>query len=634
MHLVRPVTGLLLACLIVPESIASDPSRAASALAVQASAGQTGVVASDPASTPPNSGTTALRVNSNLVLLDVVVTDHGNPVRGLDRLRFHVFEEGHEQAITTFEEHQPNTTLAAPAAVEAKPAPLPPHTYTNIPRYPEASAVNVLLLDGLNTLMADQMNVRRQMLEYLGKIEPGTSLAIFTLASQLRQITGFTTNVPELVKGIESPKASPQPSVILDPQGNQDLNTVVGQMATLGGPQSEVAAMQQFEADLTAFQTDQRVRITLNAMQQLARYLNAVPGRKNLIWFSGSFPIALDPDSTLTNPFQAMRSYSDDIRETAELLSAARVAVYPVDARDLMTMRSVDASYTPSTNLMSASPGSTRHGNKKPPILSNVPNPGKDDAKFLKQTEAEQASMQQIAEQTGGQTYENTNGLKEAVDSAIENGASYYTIGYLPAAKQFNGEFRKIELHADNAAYKLSYRHGYYADPQDKPTAHQPGAVSLIVASTLHGAPPSTQILFQARVLSSTDPVLQGTNLPRGAAGEMSATLKSPIHRVIVDLKVDPHGIAWQDAPDGAHGAQVEYTLLAYDADGKRLNWFDKGFQLKLNPEQYSHSITAGIPMRMALDLPAGDAFLRIAVHDLDAGRVGSLEIPVADPSK
>ena len=103
MHLVRPVTGLLLACLIVPESIASDPSQTASALAVQASAGQTGVVASDPAGTP-NSGTTALRVNSNLVLLDVVVTDHGTPVRGLDRLRFHVFEEGHEQAITTFEE--------------------------------------------------------------------------------------------------------------------------------------------------------------------------------------------------------------------------------------------------------------------------------------------------------------------------------------------------------------------------------------------------------------------------------------------------------------------------------------------------------------------------------------------------
>jgi hypothetical protein len=242
--------------------------------------------------------------------------------------------------------------------------------------------------------------------------------------------------------------------------------------------------------------------------------------------------------------------------------------------------------------------------------------------------------MQQIAEQTGGQDYVNTNGLKEAVASAVENGSSYYTIGYMPGAKPFDGQFRKIELHADNAAYKLSYRHGYYADPPDKPTAHQPGAVSLIVASTLHGAPPSTQILFEARVLPSTDPVLQGSNLPEGPAGEMAATLKGPVHRVIVDLKVDPHGIAWQDAPNGAHATQIEYTLLAYDADGKRLNWLDKGFQLKLSPEQYSHSISAGIPMRMALDLPAGNASLRIAVHDLNKGGVGSLEIPVADPSR
>jgi hypothetical protein len=88
--------------------------------------------------------------------------------------------------------------------------------------------------------------------------------------------------------------------------------------------------MRQFEADIAAFQTDLRVQMTLEAMQQLARYLSGIPGRKNLIWFSGSFPIALDPDDTQQDPFEAMRNYSDQIRETAELLSAARVAVYPV----------------------------------------------------------------------------------------------------------------------------------------------------------------------------------------------------------------------------------------------------------------------------------------------------------------
>ena len=38
-------------------------------------------------------------------------------------------------------------------------------------------------------------------------------------------------------------------------------------------------------------------------MNQLARGLQHLPGRKNLIWFSGSFPINILPDGDLQNPF-------------------------------------------------------------------------------------------------------------------------------------------------------------------------------------------------------------------------------------------------------------------------------------------------------------------------------------------
>ena len=99
--------------------------------------------------------------------------------------------------------------------------------------------------------------------------------------------------------------------------------------------------MQQFEADMTdvgSFQTDMRVRMTLEAMQQLARYLSAIPGRKNVVWFSGSFPIALDPDDALQDPFEAMRNYSDEIpANTAEaaLRRRPRRPSTPVDARGL-----------------------------------------------------------------------------------------------------------------------------------------------------------------------------------------------------------------------------------------------------------------------------------------------------------
>jgi hypothetical protein len=68
-------------------------------------------------------------------------------------------------------------------------------------------------------------------------------------------------------------------------------------------------------------------------MDGLGRYLKQFPGRKNVIWFSASFPIGVDPDFNQTDAYRMMRDYSMDIRATTQRLAAARVAVYPIDAR-------------------------------------------------------------------------------------------------------------------------------------------------------------------------------------------------------------------------------------------------------------------------------------------------------------
>jgi hypothetical protein len=137
---------------------------------------------------------TVLHANANLVLVDVVVDDRGKPVEGLKQGDFHILENGKEQAIFSFEEHGP--ALAAAPDADAEPATdLPAGMYTNLPVFPEQGAVNVLLVDALNTRMGDQMRVRQQMFEYLSQIKPGTTLAVFTLTSRLRMISGFTSNV-------------------------------------------------------------------------------------------------------------------------------------------------------------------------------------------------------------------------------------------------------------------------------------------------------------------------------------------------------------------------------------------------------------------------------------------------------
>jgi VWFA-related protein len=492
----------------------------------------------------------------------------------------------------------------------------------------------VLLLDGLNTLLPDQMRVRRQMLQYMGTIKPGTPLAIFALSSRLRMIKSFTSNPAELIKALTSSKGTPQTSVILDPETTTDLGTSVVDLAAMGADSDAVINMQQFLADLTAYQTDQRVRITLDAMQQLARYLAGIPGRKNVIWFSGSFPIALDPDQSLLDSFDAMRNYADQIRDTSQLLSAARVAVYPVDARGLLTLPSADASISSaSTNLMSRANNPGR-GATRQSVTTNRSSMSNDDTKFMQQTMAEQASMKLIAEQTGGQEYINTNGLKEAVAKVFDNGASYYTIGYVPAARAGDGNFHSIQLRTEPGSYKLAYRRGYYADTPDKLSTRAPANNSLVMAAMLPGAPPATQIWFTARALPANDPLFKDFKRSEEPEGEDSSTLKGPLHRYIVDLKVDAHWLSFEKTPDGAHKAAVEFVLAAYDDHSRRINHVDKGFQINIKPEQYFGVMSSGIPFRLGIDLPAGEYALRIAVHDLSAGRVGSLEVPLMVAAK
>jgi VWFA-related protein len=578
--------------------------------------------------------TPVLEAHATMVLVDVVVTEHDKAIHAIDPHRFHIFEDGREQVVSSFDEHVPK--LAGTAANAAQSARTEPNVYTNIPDAPPSTAVNVLLLDGLNTPLTNQVQVRQQMLRYLTKIEPGTQLAIFTLASRLRMVQGFTANVGELTHAMQSGKATPQSSVILDPAGDQAFDASIGSMATMGANSTALSAMQQFQADLISYQTDLRVKMTLEAMQQLARYLSAVPGRKNLIWFSGSFPINIAPDPGVQSSFDPMRDYTEEVQETSRMLAAARVAVYPVDARGLMTLPSGDASHTPSTNISSVTSGSpsvgggrrSRSGGSTTSSV-NRPSVGNDDAKFLQQTQAEQASMREIAEDTGGKAYMNTNGLKEAVANAVENGSSYYTIGYVPLKKDFHGEFRKIQVRLDGSDYKLEFRTGYYADSPGKPGPRAIEQTSLINAVAVHGAPPDTGILFRARMLPATDLSLKDAKLAAGPAGEMSAHLKQPTVRYVVDLAIDPRGIVFKPNEKGAQEAKIELLLVGYNSEGGRVNYLDRGFSLSLAEDRYRQALAHGLPIRMELDMPAGPGFLRAAVHDLTAGRAGSVEAAI-----
>lgn len=112
------------------------------------------------------------------------------------------------------------------------------------------------------------------------------------------------------------------------------------------GPAETALALDSFSKESENFGADVRVRMTIAALEQLGRFLSAMPGRKNLIWFSASFPINMDPDISHGDTGEVL-NYGPAVREMDEQLARARVAVYPVDARALMTLPNANPANDP-----------------------------------------------------------------------------------------------------------------------------------------------------------------------------------------------------------------------------------------------------------------------------------------------
>lgn len=574
----------------------------------------------------------ALRTGASLVLVDVVVTEHDKPVLNLAGSRFHIFEDGKEQAVSSFDQHQPPS---APPAWLA-PAALPANTFTNASQYPPSSAVNILLLDGLNTSFGNQMQVRRKMIEYLGSLKPGTPMAVFTLGTKLQLVTQFTNDPAALLALFKNSKTNPQQSPPLQSalpesqlpiaqqpgmaQGLQaaPIDSLSNSSAFVAGPLSAVQALQQFQADSSAFQIATRVHITLGAMEQLASYLGGIPGRKNVIWFSSSFPIELLPDASASFPFGNLSAYREEMQKATDMLAAARVALYPIDANGLW-----------SNNGFSADIGFN------PPSTARTPAQNSQWASQRESQYAEEATMQQVADDTGGKAFLETNNFDKAFAGAVENGATYYTLAYVPKSNGADGKFHKIEVRLDNdRGLKLSYRRGYYADAPASGPAAADAATSVFATALAHDAPQATAILFKVRVLPASDPAFQNVTLPLPEPSVKAASFKDSGRRYIVDLTLDPHGVAFDIAPDGTRKAAIELAIIAYDDAGERLNYWIHAFQVGLDPAKLQHIMDTGITVRLPFDVPPGNVDLRIGVHDMNADRAGSLEVPLQVPTQ
>jgi VWFA-related protein len=547
----------------------------------------------------------------SVVLVDVVVTNgKDEPVPSLDKKDFQVLEDGKRQTISDFEEHK------GVQIEQTRLPPMRPDVYTNFPPIKTTDSVNVLLLDALNTQVSDQSYVRSQLTRYLTTVQPGTRLAVFVLTSRLRMIQTVTTDSAVLLAALTDKKlgADSQQSLLLVPPTESDADQEQNDELTrnlAGETQLAIEAMtHRGFGQVKLLQTDSRIEITLRAMQQLARYLAGIPGRKNVIWFSSSFPISIFPNLISPEAFDAMRQYEEEMQKTTTLLTAAQVAIYPIAAEGLVS----DSLYEANGTKI----GQTRTSQMN------------QDLSDTRDRNSNYFSMEVLAESTGGKAFYNTNGLKDALARAINYGSHYYTLTYTPTDKKVDGKYRRIQVKLADGKYKLAYRRGYYADNEENAKAKKGQPVSdPLLPLMKRGLPDFAQIVYKIRVVpSNPQPTTEAAR-----AGD-NTELKGPFTRYGVDFAIAAADLKLETTPDGLHIGDIEVMLVAYDRDGNALNLVVRKPEVSLKSQTYASAQTAGIQLHYEIDVPKdalakGDVRLRAGIYDLRSTNVGTLEIPL-----
>ena len=301
--------------------------------------------------TASNLPTTRLKVNSNLVVVRVVVRDaQGKPVKGLGKEDFKLFDSGKEQPIAQFE---------VEAAVEPPSPPVVAHG-------PEKAVAALspalpgrflaLYFDDLNTSDSDMIQVRQAADDYLAaNLQPADRVAIFTSGEMLSDFTSDPKQIHEALSRLRSVRALSthlrdcpdlsdyQALEMLKTVGRLDLNHP-GTRQMPGGwrtkRQRPAVACSGIpipdrnlllgRATTVAGQAEILRRSNLRELEQVVKYTAQMPGQRTVILGSPGFLLEEDQ-------FQLERIIDQALR--------LQVVISSLDPRGLAVLvRQVDAS--------------------------------------------------------------------------------------------------------------------------------------------------------------------------------------------------------------------------------------------------------------------------------------------------
>lgn len=362
------------------------------------------------------------RSGTRLVEVDVVVRDKDGLIGNLDKDAFALYDcssalrncKGKRQAIQVFREVTEKAAVSA--ASPAVPRAPTPGLISNraLPTGEPVSSATVVLMDQLNTPYDLKTYERTKVADFLKSITDHNRVALYTLGEDLHILQDFTDDPQKLMDSVSRLDSGNEVAFAQDDGGS----------GRIGGQQAMALAYW-------------KQQITLDAIKVIARHMQGVPGRKNLIWI-GQQPWLASP-------------------EVRYALGQANIAVYPVMVRSLQ-----------SSGVLNMRGPSRR----APPLY----------------TLQVQTANSRLGESLGGTGFDDAGDALAAVATAENDSKDYYVLGFYPADADLNGDEHQLTVEVSKSLARrpgltLQYRQVYLASKPETITADtKPGLASLFLS--------------------------------------------------------------------------------------------------------------------------------------------------------
>ena len=568
----RLLSALLLAICLVTASSAQQPAR---------------LPTTNPPPTPRREDEDVVRITTELVQVDAVVTDgSGRPVADLKPEEVQIYEDGRPRKITNF------SYIAASAGESARPTKPAPAGVGGVPptmlRPEEVRRTVALVVDDLGLSAQSIYFVRRALRKFVDEqMRPGDLVAIIRASGGVGALQQFTSDRRRLYAAIEGVKWYG-----VGRSGTTPFEPIEPPLPGRLGP-----VMDAKNAEVSRFREDLFAVGTLGAISYVVRGLRDLPGRKSVLVISDGIRIYDADDPTRSD------RVARKLRQLVDQANRASVVIHTMNASGMQTLPA---------SAVDALTDNTSSGARAPDKMGELV------TDRLNEIFDTQSGLSLLAESTGGVAVHNNNDLSAGIRQALDDQKGYYLIGFRPDESTFDPKtgrrlFHRLSVKITRPGrFKVRMRKGFFGvpDAEASPTQRTPQGQITDALLSPFGA---SGVRVQLTSLFANDP----------SNGSFTRSI----------LYVDANDLTFTEETDGWRKATFDVVTVTFDESGNVVDQLSRTDALRLRGESYQQVLKYGFVYYTNFPVKKPGAYqLRAVLRDHDSERVGSagqfVEIP------